>query len=73
MSMLLCGRRISETSPLCRSLLSVKGRTAFHLVADGHPFQEEGGRVDQRTASLGLSARLRGDKRVSRVLAPAAP
>ena len=36
--------------------VSVKGRTAFHLVADGHPLQEAGDRVDQRLVLVYLRA-----------------
>ena len=54
MSMLMCRKPDADaSSPLDNDVhtqvpVGVKGRTAFHLVADGHPLQEAGCRVDQR-------------------------
>ena len=33
-----------------------KGRTTFHVLADGHPLQEAEGRVDQRLVVVHLRA-----------------
>ena len=39
---------LSITMPMRKSPAGVEGRTAFHLVAAGHPLQEMRGRPDQR-------------------------
>ena len=39
-----------------RSVSALKGAPLFHLMADGYPFQEAGGRVDQRLVLVYLRA-----------------